>query len=148
MSTILECPKCGTIRDSDDIVVTWEHNQQPGVAYSIKKIVRTTIQTTYSSMDEDETLIHVCGLCEYEWSEPVLDAPVVGAVQNDFNPSGEIPYTYTVDEGVMALGDSVELPISHPGWGHIPKVFPTFDDRDDIGMMGEAHFEFMRHVED
>jgi len=123
MSTILECPKCGVSRDSDDIVITWEHNRQPGVNYSVKKIIRSTIQTSYSAMDDEETLIHTCGLCEYEWSEPVLDASVTEEVRNDPIPQ----FTYPIGE---------------------TKVFPTFSDRDDLGMMGEAHFEFMRHVED
>ncbi len=129
MSTVLECPKCGISRDSDDVIVTWEHNTQPGVAYSTKKTVRATIQTTYSAMDDEETLIHTCGICEYEWSEQVLDS-----VEVNENP-GKDPYA---DARTGNFIDWSELP------KYRPHVFPTFADRDDVGA-GEAHFEFLRH---
>ncbi len=72
----LVCPKCGNGRVNSDVIVTWEKSYEPGRQASDKKVVRSTIKTSYD-VDED-LLMHICGLCEYEWTEEILkDEPAV-----------------------------------------------------------------------
>jgi hypothetical protein len=73
----LTCPKCKTVRT--DIIITWEKSYEPGKLPLDKKTIRATIKTLYDA--DENNLIHVCGMCEHEWTEE-LDSEEVTSDDN------------------------------------------------------------------